>query len=95
MLLLLPIVCNLSCYAYFCQADSVTCLPPLGRRISFTFELTALKVEKKEQRRGTFLRFVTRSAAVIGGLFTVAGILDSILFHSSKYLHKVRQGKAA
>jgi len=57
-------------------------------RVSFTFELTPLKVEKKEQRAGTFLRFVTRSAAVVGGLFTVAGILDSAWYYSAKHLIK-------
>jgi len=64
-------------------------------RVSFTFELTPLKVEKKEQRAGTFLRFVTRSAAVVGGLFTVAGILDSAWYHSSKHLIKARLNKAS
>ena len=69
--------------------------PPVSARISFTFELTPLKVEKKEQRAGTFLRFLTRSAAVVGGLFTVAGILDSAWYHSSKHLIKARLNKAS
>ncbi|KAL1504256.1 hypothetical protein AB1Y20_010665 [Prymnesium parvum] len=64
-------------------------------RISFTFELTPLKVEKKEQRAGTFLRFLTRSAAVVGGLFTVAGILDSAWYHSARHLMKVQMNKAS
>ena len=63
--------------------------------MSFTFELTPLKVEKKEQRGGTFLRFLTRSAAVVGGLFTVAGILDSAWYHSQKHLVKVGLNKAS
>ena len=42
------------------------------------------EVEKKEQRAGSFLRFLTRSAAVVGGMFTVAGMLDSAFYHTAK-----------
>ena len=64
-------------------------------RLSFTFELTPLKVKKTEQRSGSFLGFLTRSAAVIGGIFTVAGILDSALYHSSKQLVKMQLDKVS
>ena len=39
--------------------------------ISFVFELTPLKVKKTERRAGSFASFATRTAALIGGLFTV------------------------
>ena len=32
-------------------------------------------------------------AALIGGLFTVAGILDASLYHSSKKLKKMQEGR--
>jgi len=64
-------------------------------RVSFTFELTPLKVKKTEQRGGSFLGFLTRSAAVIGGIFTVAGILDSALYFSSKQLVKMSLDKVS
>ena len=35
--------------------------------VSFVFELTPLKVKKTERRAGSFLKFLTRSAALIGG----------------------------
>jgi len=63
--------------------------------VQFTFELTPLRVSKREERGGSLLVFLTRSAAVIGGLFTVAGIVDSAWYHSSRHLIKMRQGKAA
>jgi len=61
--------------------------------ISFVFELTPLKVKKTERRAGSFFSFVTRCAALIGGLFTVAGILDSILYTSTRQLEKLQLNK--
>jgi hypothetical protein len=69
-------------------------LPPTGS-IQFTYEPTALKVSKTQVRGGSVLQLFTRCAAVIGGLFTVAGILDSAWYHSSKRLVKAGMGKAA
>ncbi len=61
--------------------------------ISFVFELTPLKVKKSERRAGSFFSFATRCAAVIGGLFTVAGIIDSVLYTSTRQLEKLRLNK--
>ena len=62
-------------------------------RVKFTFELTPIKVKKTERRGGSLLSFFTRCAALIGGLFTVAGILDASLYHSSKKLKKMQEGR--
>jgi hypothetical protein len=62
--------------------------------VSFTFELTPLKVRKTEARGGTWFTFGTRCSAVIGGLFTVAGILDSITYHSLRRWKKLQINKA-
>jgi hypothetical protein len=78
---------------YFKPLDGVT--SSMMPMIAFTFELTPLKVMKTERRSGTLLHFATRIAALIGGLFTVAGILDAALYHSSKQLIKMQLNKAA
>ena len=61
--------------------------------ISFVFELTPLKVKKTERRGGTFRNFLTRSAATIGGIFTVAGIVDSALYAGTRQIQKLNMGK--
>ena len=61
--------------------------------VQFYFELTPLKVKKTERRAGSFFSFATRCAALIGGLFTVAGILDSILYSSTRQIEKLNMGK--
>lgn len=61
--------------------------------ITFTFELTPIRVRKTERRGGSLLGFFTRCAALIGGLFTVAGIVDSALYHSSREIVKMREGR--
>jgi hypothetical protein len=37
--------------------------------------------------------FLTTTCAIVGGVFTVAGILDSILYQSAKMLKKNQLGK--
>ena len=61
--------------------------------VSFVFELTPLKVKKTERRAGSFATFATRTAALIGGLFTVAGIVDSVLYQSARHMEKLNVGK--
>ena len=77
---------------FFKGIDASSALLP---GVSFTFELTPLKVRKTERRRGTWFSFCTRTAAVIGGLFTVAGILDSVTYHSLKHWKKLQINKAS
>mmetsp|Transcript_17509 Transcript_17509/g.44882 ORF Transcript_17509/g.44882 Transcript_17509/m.44882 type:complete len:615 (+) Transcript_17509:62-1906(+) len=61
--------------------------------IAFVFELTPLKVRKTERRGGSLLNFLTRSAAIIGGIFTVAGFIDSAVFFGTRQLEKMNIGK--
>ena len=72
------------------SVDSSSSMVPC---ISFVFELTPLKVRKTERRGGSFLTFLTRSAAIIGGVFTVAGIIDSALYAGTRQLEKLNVGK--
>jgi len=51
--------------------------------IYFIYDLSPIMVHITEKKR-SFLHFVTNLCAVIGGVFTVAGIVDRILFHVIK-----------
>jgi hypothetical protein len=77
---------------YF-KALSVENAQAMVPTIAFVFELTPLKVRKTEERGGTFVGFLTRCAALIGGIFTVASILDSLLYTSTRQLEKLNAGK--
>ncbi len=71
-------------------SDSGTMMVP---SVQFTFELTPLKVHKRQRRAGTFFSFATRCAALIGGVFAVAGMLDSTLYQTARQLEKLRLDK--
>lgn len=53
---------------------------------------SSLQVVVKEQGKAWY-HFLTTLCAIIGGVFTVAGILDSILYQSFKFAKKVELGK--
>jgi hypothetical protein len=61
--------------------------------VSFTFELTPLKVQKTERRAGSFFGFATRCAALIGGLWTVARMLDAGIYQTGRQLEKMNLNK--
>ncbi|XP_024019310.1 protein disulfide-isomerase 5-4, partial [Morus notabilis] len=58
----------------------------------FHFELSPLQVLIQENKK-SFSHFITNVCAIIGGVFTVAGILDSILHNSFRLMKKVELGK--
>ena len=39
---------------------------------------------KVSHKRLPFSSFITSIFAIVGGVFTIAGIIDSLLYHSSK-----------
>ena len=44
----------------------------------------------------SFAHFLTGICAIIGGVFTVAGMIDSMVYHSAKALQKkIELGKAS
>ena len=44
----------------------------------------------------SFAHFMTGICAIIGGVFTVAGMIDSMVYHSAKALQKkIELGKAS
>lgn len=58
----------------------------------FHFELSPMQVLITENPR-SFSHFITNVCAIIGGVFTVAGILDSILHNTVRLMKKVELGK--
>nr|XP_054754031.1 endoplasmic reticulum-Golgi intermediate compartment protein 3-like [Lytechinus pictus] len=58
------------------------------------YELSPLMVKYKEVNR-SFMHFLTGVCAIIGGVFTVAGLIDSMIYHSAKAIQKkIELGKA-
>ena len=51
--------------------------------IFFVYELSPFMIEASRIRM-PFLHFVTKICAIVGGVFTVLGVLDSILFRLQK-----------
>ncbi|KAL3814420.1 hypothetical protein ACJIZ3_015688 [Penstemon smallii] len=61
--------------------------------VFFFYELSPIKVTFTEEH-ASFLHFLTHICAIVGGTFTVAGIIDSFIYHGQKALwKKVEIGK--
>jgi len=58
------------------------------------YEFAPMMVKRTEQSR-SFLHFLTSVCAIIGGVFTVAGIVDSLLYHSMNAIRKFELGKTS
>eukprot|EP00250_Pteridium_aquilinum_P028212 c36775_g1_i1 orf=195-1649(+) len=58
----------------------------------FHYELSPMQVLVKETPK-SFAHFITNVCAIIGGVFTVAGILDSVLHGAIRMVKKVELGK--
>lgn len=65
--------------------------PEVGRRslpgVFFFYDLSPIKVTFTETHI-SFLHFMTNVCAIVGGIFTVAGIVDSFIYHGHKALRK-------
>lgn len=65
--------------------------PEVGRRslpgVFFFYDLSPIKVTYTETH-ASFLHFMTSVCAIVGGIFTVAGIVDSFIYHGHKALRK-------
>nr|XP_012223663.1 PREDICTED: endoplasmic reticulum-Golgi intermediate compartment protein 3 isoform X1 [Linepithema humile] len=55
--------------------------------IFFNYELSPLMVKYTEKAK-SFGHFATNTCAIIGGVFTVAGLIDSLLYHSVRAIQK-------
>uniref|UniRef100_A0A803LUM3 Uncharacterized protein n=1 Tax=Chenopodium quinoa TaxID=63459 RepID=A0A803LUM3_CHEQI len=55
--------------------------------VFFFYDLSPIKVTFKEEHI-SFLHFLTNVCAIVGGVFTVSGILDSFVYHGQKAIKK-------
>lgn len=61
--------------------------------VFFFYDLSPIKVTVREER-ASFLHFLTNICAIIGGIFTVSGIIDSFVYHGQRAIRKkVQIGK--
>ncbi|XP_073394971.1 protein disulfide isomerase-like 5-4 [Physcomitrium patens] len=60
--------------------------------VKFHYELSPMQVLVKENPK-SFSHFLTNLCAIIGGVFTVAGIIDSMLHNAMHIMKKVELGK--
>ncbi|KAG2456101.1 ERGI1 protein, partial [Polypterus senegalus] len=60
--------------------------------IWFRYDLSPITVKYTERRQPVY-RFITTVCAIIGGTFTVAGIIDSCVFTASEAWKKIQLGK--
>jgi len=51
------------------------------------YDLSPIMVKFAEHRK-SFPHFLTNVCAIIGGVFTVAGIIDSFIYHSLRSIEK-------
>eukprot|EP00047_Mylnosiga_fluctuans_P011784 m.22809 g.22809 ORF g.22809 m.22809 type:complete len:437 (-) comp3803_c0_seq1:132-1442(-) len=56
------------------------------------FDMSPILVSLTESRR-SFMHFLTSVCAIVGGIFTVAGMIDSIIHHSLRTWRKNQLGK--
>lgn len=60
--------------------------------IWFKYDINPISVKYKERRK-PFYEFLCMTCAIVGGTFTVAGIIDSLVFSASNILEKLELGK--
>ncbi|TNV72109.1 hypothetical protein FGO68_gene1724 [Halteria grandinella] len=60
--------------------------------LMFNYELSPITVQY-QQTKENFFEFIVYICAIVGGIFTVAGIVDSIIHRSVSSLFKQRIGK--
>lgn len=58
----------------------------------FKYDINPISV-KYVERRKPFYEFLCMTCAIVGGTFTVAGIIDSLVFTASNILEKLELGK--
>ena len=65
-------------------------------KINFTRSIKCLPVAMQilvRETRKPWYHFLTTSCAIVGGVFTVAGIMDAIFYGAIKIIKKVNLGK--
>ena len=63
--------------------------------VFFMYDMSPMMVQLTESRH-SLAHFLTGVCAIVGGVFTVAGMVDGMLYHSQKALKKkIELGKAS
>ncbi|ONK81556.1 uncharacterized protein A4U43_C01F30470 [Asparagus officinalis] len=70
---------------HFGDDSNVHPKPPPG--VYFIYDFSPIKVIYTEGKV-SFLHFLTNICAIIGGVFTVAGIIDSFIYHGQRAIKK-------
>ncbi|GMY33978.1 endoplasmic reticulum-Golgi intermediate compartment protein 3-like isoform X1, partial [Fagus crenata] len=70
---------------HFKSAESGRFLSVPG--VFFFYDISPIKVTFREEHV-PFLHFLTHICAVVGGIFTVAGIIDSFIYHGQRVIKK-------
>ena len=65
------------------QASAGRALPG----VFFFYDLSPIKV-KISQTRSSFMHFLTSVCAIVGGVFTVSGILDAFVYQGERLIRK-------
>ena len=61
--------------------------------VFFNYDISPMLIINREERK-SFTHFLTGVCAIVGGIFTVAGILDGFIYNAEKTLKKkVELGK--
>eukprot|EP01025_Chloroclados_australasicus_P049965 TRINITY_DN5709_c1_g1_i3.p1 TRINITY_DN5709_c1_g1~~TRINITY_DN5709_c1_g1_i3.p1 ORF type:complete len:389 (+),score=29.63 TRINITY_DN5709_c1_g1_i3:271-1437(+) len=55
--------------------------------VFFYYDLSPIKVKYREYR-SSFLHFLTNVCAIVGGVFTVSGIIDAFVYHGHRVIQK-------
>jgi len=82
-------------YQYTYAYKTYMSFSPMGRFIPaiwFKYDLNPITVRYHE-KRPPFYTFITTVCAIVGGTFTVAGIIDSAIFTASEMFKKFELGK--
>jgi len=58
-----------------------------GPGVYFYYDFYPVKVQYAETK-STFLQFMTRVCGIVGGVFTVSGLIDGVLYHSYEAIKK-------
>lgn len=83
---------TLSMFVQWSQSKQNPTITPTG--VFFMYDLSPMMVQLTEHRR-SFTHFLTGVCAIVGGVFTVAGMVDGMLYHSTRALRKkIDLGKA-
>jgi len=61
--------------------------------VFLSYDMSSLKVELDERRGASVRQSIARICALVGGVYTVGGILDKLVYHSLLHVGKQRVGK--